>query len=70
MNIFKTIQQAAWKFHTQGGERWTFKTIRQPSWRFQTIAQGVIIDPTNWILLTGSWDDDGVWLDNDQWKDS
>lgn len=25
--------------------------------------------PTNWILATGGWDDDGFWIDNALWID-
>jgi hypothetical protein len=26
-------------------------------------------DPSNWILATGFWNDEGVWVDNDFWID-
>ena len=34
------------------------------------IVQPIFPVLSNWILRTGSWDDTGIWIDEDQWEDS
>jgi len=36
---------------------------------FQRIASRTGPPGSNWILATGSWDNNGVWIDTEPWKD-
>jgi len=35
----------------------------------QQYAEGSGPTPTNWILENGTWNDGGIWIDEDNWID-
>ena len=43
---------------------WKFGVAQEDDWNFVIIPAGF------WILRDGFWEDNGIWIDSETWKDS
>jgi len=64
-NYFKLVitRGASWVFKLFVYS-WKFVITRQNEWTFKIIPAGY------WILRDGFWDDNGIWVDAETWRDS
>ena len=61
--LFKITQIGAWWFKITPVE-WRFSIDQQNEWTFKIVPAGY------WILRDGTWDDNGIWIDTETWRDS
>jgi len=68
------VKQLGWKFKITRIGAWWFK-ITPIEWRFSIERENewtfkIAVPSGDWILREGYWDDNGIWMDSETWKDS